>query len=60
MVAGFQTRKAGVASLIAAATFIGGCQYMQTTDPYTGEQEVNKTTKGAAIGAGAGAWWTAT
>jgi outer membrane protein OmpA-like peptidoglycan-associated protein len=34
---------------------LAGCQYMQTTDPYTGEQEVNKTTKGAAIGAATGA-----
>jgi outer membrane protein OmpA-like peptidoglycan-associated protein len=35
--------------------FVSGCEYMQTTDPYTGEQEVNKTTKGAAIGAATGA-----
>ena len=37
------------------AILVTGCQYMQTTDPYTGEQEVNKTTKGAAIGAATGA-----
>lgn len=34
---------------------LSGCEYMQTTDPYTGEQEVNKTTKGVAIGAATGA-----
>lgn len=34
---------------------VSGCEYMQTTDPYTGEQKVNKTTKGAAIGAATGA-----
>ena len=43
---------AGLTGMIVLA---GGCQYMQTTDPYTGEQEVNKTTKGAAIGAATGA-----
>ncbi len=34
---------------IAAATLLAGCM---TYDPYTGEKEVSKTTKGAAIGAG--------
>lgn len=48
-------RKVGLGALLGALTLAGGCQYMQTTDPYTGEQEVNKTTKGAAIGAAAGA-----
>jgi outer membrane protein OmpA-like peptidoglycan-associated protein len=39
--------------LVVAASFtIAGCQ---TTDAYTGEQKVNKATKGAGIGALAGA-----
>lgn len=54
MTAGFVSRRSGVAALIAAVNLAAGCQYMQTTDPYTGEQEVNKTTKGAAIGAATG------
>ncbi len=37
---------------VAAAFTIAGCQ---TTDAYTGEKKVNKTTKGAGIGALAGA-----
>lgn len=37
---------------VAMATILAGCQ---TTDPYTGETKVNKTTKGAAIGAATGA-----
>jgi outer membrane protein OmpA-like peptidoglycan-associated protein len=48
-------RAAGLAATTAAMTLIAGCQYTQTTDPYTGEQRVNKTTKGAAIGAATGA-----
>jgi outer membrane protein OmpA-like peptidoglycan-associated protein len=46
-------QRVAVAGLVIA--LVTGCQYMQTTDPYTGEQEVNKTTKGAAIGAATGA-----
>lgn len=46
-------KRIAVVGLVAALA--SGCQYMQTTDPYTGEQKVNKTTKGAAIGAAAGA-----
>ena len=38
--------------VIAAALAAAGCQ---TTDPYTGEQKVNNTSKGAGIGALAGA-----
>ena len=38
--------------VVALATALAGCQ---TTDPYTGEEKVNNTTKGAAIGAVAGA-----
>lgn len=34
---------------ISAAALLAGCM---TYDPYTGEKEVSKTTKGAAIGAG--------
>ena len=36
---------------LGSSVLVAGCM---TTDPYTGEQEVNKTTKGAAIGAGVG------
>ncbi len=42
----------GVALATAVSLALVGCQ---TTNPYTGEKEVNKTTKGAAIGAAAGA-----
>ena len=49
-----EMRKAGAAGLLVLLVFVSGCQYTQTTDPYTGEQKVNKTTKGAAIGAAAG------
>jgi outer membrane protein OmpA-like peptidoglycan-associated protein len=48
-------KKVWTAGLLGAFVFAGGCQYMQTTDPYTGEQRVSKTAKGAAIGAAAGA-----
>ena len=37
---------------LAAAFTVAGCQ---TTDAYTGEKKVNNTTKGAGIGAIAGA-----
>jgi outer membrane protein OmpA-like peptidoglycan-associated protein len=50
----FRARRIGVAVAIASVTLVSGCEYMQTTDPYTGETEVNKTTKGAAIGAATG------
>jgi outer membrane protein OmpA-like peptidoglycan-associated protein len=50
-----EMRAFGMAALIGTLTLAGGCEYMQTTDPYTGETEVNKTTKGAAIGAATGA-----
>jgi outer membrane protein OmpA-like peptidoglycan-associated protein len=36
----------------AVAVALGGCQ---TTDPYTGEQQVSKTTIGAGVGAAGGA-----
>ncbi|UCE86379.1 MAG: OmpA family protein [Deltaproteobacteria bacterium] len=36
---------------IAVIALLGGC----TTNPFTGEKQVSKTAKGAAIGAGAGA-----
>jgi len=42
----------GIAALVlGTCALVTGCV---TTDPYTGGQEVNKTTKGAAIGAGVG------
>jgi outer membrane protein OmpA-like peptidoglycan-associated protein len=37
--------------VLGTTVLVTGCM---TTDPYTGEQEVNKTSKGAAIGAGVG------
>ncbi len=39
------------ALVLGTCVLVTGCV---TTDPYTGGQEVNKTTKGAAIGAGVG------
>ncbi|MFP8966525.1 OmpA family protein [Pokkaliibacter sp. CJK22405] len=45
-----KTRKLIVASTLMV--FLGGCM---TNDPYTGQQKVNDTTKGAGIGALAGA-----
>ncbi len=48
-------RKAGIAALLGGLVLVSGCETMQTTDPYTGEREVNKTTKGAVIGAATGA-----
>jgi outer membrane protein OmpA-like peptidoglycan-associated protein len=50
-----EIRRIGMAGALAALVLLGGCEYMQTTDPYTGETEVNKTTKGAATGAAIGA-----
>ncbi len=42
----------GLVLVVAAAALFAGCQ---TVDPYTGETQTSSTTKGAAIGAGAGA-----
>jgi len=49
-------RKSAIAAVVSLAVFVSGCETnpFQTTNPYTGEQEVNKTTKGAGIGAAAG------
>lgn len=49
-------RKSPLAAIVSIAIVVGGCQSnpFQTENPYTGEQEVNKTTKGAGIGAVAG------
>jgi outer membrane protein OmpA-like peptidoglycan-associated protein len=38
--------------LATATIFVGGCE---TLDPYTGEEQTSKTTRGALIGAGIGA-----
>jgi len=46
-------RDSGVALLLAA--LLGGTAACTTTNPYTGEQEVTKTTKGAGMGALGGA-----
>lgn len=47
-------KKIVVSSLFASALLVSGCQ-TTSTDPYTGEEKVNKTTKGAGIGAVVGA-----
>ena len=49
-------RKSLLATIVSIAIVVSGCQSnpFQTENPYTGEQEVNKTTKGAGIGAVAG------
>ena len=49
-------RKYPLASIVSIAIVVSGCQSnpFQTENPYTGEQEINKTTKGAGIGAVAG------
>ena len=39
-------------AVLATAVFFGGCQ---TFDPYTGEEKTSNTTRGALIGAAAGA-----
>lgn len=44
-------RKSAIALALAATVVLAGCQ---TTNPYTRETEINKTTKGAGIGAAAG------
>lgn len=44
-------RRSAIALAVAASVVLAGCQ---TTNPFTGETEVNKTTKGAGIGAAAG------
>ncbi len=46
-----RTSRSIAALVLGTTVLVTGCM---TTDPYTGEQEVNKTTKGAAIGAGVG------
>jgi len=49
-------RKSALAVVVSLAVVISGCQSnpFQNENPYTGEQQVNKTTKGAGIGAVAG------
>jgi outer membrane protein OmpA-like peptidoglycan-associated protein len=49
-------RKSAIAAVVSLAVFVSGCETnpFQNTNPYTGEQQVNKTTKGAGIGAAAG------
>jgi outer membrane protein OmpA-like peptidoglycan-associated protein len=47
-----RSRRCGVAAATALALGLAGCQ---TTDPYTGEQQVSKTTIGAGVGAAGGA-----
>jgi len=49
-------RKATLAAFVSFAVVLSACESnpFQTSNPYTGEQEVNKTTKGAGIGAAAG------
>ena len=49
-------RKTAIAAVASFAVVLSACETnpFMTTDPYTGEQRVNKTTKGAGIGAAAG------
>jgi len=49
-------RKSAIAAVVGFAVVLSACQSnpFQTTNPYTGETEVNKTTRGAGIGAAAG------
>lgn len=49
-------RKSAIAAVVGFAVVLSACQSnpFQTTNPYTGETEVNKTTKGAGIGAAVG------
>ena len=49
-------RKAALATVVSFAVVLSACQSnpFMTTDPYTGEERVNKTTKGAGIGAAVG------
>lgn len=46
------TRTRSAVALVVLAAFLAACT---TTDPYTREEKVSSTTKGAAIGAGVGA-----
>jgi len=45
-------KKAAIATMAAMLAFTAACT---TTNPYTGQQQVSKTTSGAAVGAGLGA-----
>jgi len=49
-------RKSAIAAVVGFAVVLSACQSnpFMTTDPYTGEENVNKTTRGAGIGAAAG------
>ena len=49
-------RKIAIAAVTSLAVVLSACQGnpFMTSDPYTGEEKVNKTTKGAGIGAAAG------
>ena len=49
-------RKTAIAAVASFAVVLSACQSnpFMTTDPYTGEEKVNKTTKGAGIGAAVG------
>jgi len=49
-------RKIALAAVTSVAVVLSACETnpFMTTDPYTGEEKVNKTTKGAGIGAAAG------
>ena len=47
-----RARSVALGLVIAVAVSLAGCQ---TTDPYTGEQKISKTTIGAGVGAAGGA-----
>ena len=49
-------RKSAIAAVVGFSVVLSACETnpFMTSDPYTGEQKVNKTTKGAGIGAAVG------
>ncbi len=49
-------RKSAIAAVVGFSVVLSACETnpFMTSDPYTGEDKVNKTTKGAGIGAAAG------
>lgn len=48
-------KKSVIGLLMVLTMFLQGCSSMQSRDPYTGETQVNNTTKGVGIGAVTGA-----
>lgn len=44
-------KKLGIAFVMSSFLLLAGCETMNTTNPYTGQQEMNKTSKYAGLGA---------